>query len=85
MHQGYSLQLIGECFNVFNHENYTAVNSTAYTFGSASTGVGTKGYTGPQTYTAELQYQPTFGTYTNANSNYAYSPRQVQVALRLQF
>jgi outer membrane receptor protein involved in Fe transport len=81
----YDLQLIGECFNVFNHENYTSVNTTGYTFGSASTGVGTTGYTGPQTYTTELQYQPTFGSYTNANSNYAYSPRQVQVALRLQF
>jgi hypothetical protein len=85
LHDRYSLQLIGECFNVFNHENYTAVNSTGYTFGSASTGVGTKGYTGPQTYSTELQYQPTFGTYTNANSNYAYSPREVQVAVRLQF
>jgi outer membrane receptor protein involved in Fe transport len=81
----YDLQLIGECFNVFNHENYTAANSTGYIFGGSSTGVATTGYTGPQTYTTELQYQPTFGSYTNANSNYAYSPREVQVAVRLQF
>ena len=81
----YDLQLLGECFNVFNHENYTSINSTGYIFGSAAVGDNSKNYAGPQTYTTELQSQPTFGTYTNANSNYAYSPRQVQVAVRLLF
>lgn len=81
----YSLQLLGECFNVFNHENYTGVNSTAYTFGGSTTGDTAKGYTGQQTYATQLQYNSSFGSYTNANSNYAYSPRQVQVAVRLLF
>ncbi len=85
IHEHYTLQLFGECFNVFNHQNYTSVNSTGYTFGGSTSADTTKGYTGPQTYSTQLQYSPTFGTYTNSNSNYAYSPRQIQVAVRLSF
>jgi hypothetical protein len=81
----YTLQLLGEVFNVFNHQNYTSVNTTGYTFGSSTAGVSDSGYTGPQTYTTQLTYNPSFATYTNSNSNYAYSPRQVQLAIRLSF
>jgi hypothetical protein len=81
----YDLQLIGECFNVFNHQNVTSVNTTGYTFGSPTPGDSAKGYTGPQTYSTPLTYNPSFGTVTNVNSNYAYSPRQIQLAMRLQF
>jgi hypothetical protein len=61
------------------------VNNTGYTFGGSTSGVATSGYTGPQTYSTQLQYNNSFGTYTNSNSNYAYSPRQIQVAVRLSF
>ena len=84
-HEKYNLELIAECFNVFNHENVTSVNTTGYTFGSSTPGNSAKGYTGEQTYTTPLTYNPSFGTATNVNSNYAYSPRQVQVAIRLEF
>jgi hypothetical protein len=77
--------MFGECFNVFNHQNYTSVNNTGYTFGGSTSGVTTSAYTGPQTYSTQLQYNNSFGTYTNSNSNYAYSPRQIQVAVRLSF
>jgi outer membrane receptor protein involved in Fe transport len=82
LHDRYSLQLLGECFNVFNHENYTGVNSTGYDFGSGTSSTAANGTT---SYTTPLTYAPSFGTYNNANSNYAYSPRQVQLALRLEF
>ena len=85
IHEKYDLHLQAECFNIFNHENYTGVNSTGYTFGGSTAANTTKGYTGDQTYTTQLQYNPSLSTYTNANSNYAYSPRQVQVAARLTF
>jgi hypothetical protein len=81
-HERYNLQFLGECFNVFNHQNYTGVNSTGYNFGS---GTSTVDASGNATYTTPLTYAPSFGTYTNANSNYAYSPRQVQLAIRLAF
>jgi hypothetical protein len=62
------LQLIGEAFNLFNHQNVTGVSTSGYSIsGSTAT------------------YSNSFGAITNSNSNYAYSPRQIQVALRLQF
>lgn len=64
----YTLELLGELFNVANHQNVTSVNTTGYTFSGSN-----------------LNYNSTAGSVTNANSNYAYSPRQVQLAVRLQF
>lgn len=64
----YDLQLIGETFNLANHQNVTQVNTTGYTFSGTS-----------------LQYNPAAGTAQNSNSNFAYSPRQVQLAIRLMF
>lgn len=85
LHEHYNLQLLGECFNVFNHENYTGINRTGYNFGATSQAITTDGYTGPQIYTTQLNYNKSYGSFTNANSNYAYSPRQVQLAIRLEF
>jgi hypothetical protein len=74
----YSLQLIGEAFNLANHQNVTGVNSTGYQISTS------QGAT-PSSTVNSLTYQPTFGTVTSANSNYAYGPRQIQLALRLMF
>jgi len=70
-HEKYKLQLIGEAFNLFNHQNVTGVNSTAYSFNNNNL---IWGYNGN-----------VFGQVTNVNSNYAYSTRQVQLSMRLQF
>jgi hypothetical protein len=64
----YNLELIGEAFNLANHQNVTQVNTTGYTFSGTN-----------------LQYNPAAGTPQNSNSNFAYSPRQVQLAIRLMF
>lgn len=77
----FDVELLGESFNVFNHLNQTGVGSTtAYGFlaGSASA---------PNQLTANT----TFGTFNpqtftgNANSNFIYTPRQIQLGARLQF
>jgi hypothetical protein len=62
------LELLGEVFNLMNHQNITDVNDNAYTLSGTT-----------------LTQQPGFGTYTNSNSNWAYSPRQMQIAARLHF
>ena len=76
-----NVELLGEAFNVANHLNQTGVGSTvAYgvTAGTATT---------PNTLTLNAP----FGTYNpstftgNANSNFIYTPRQVQVGARVQF
>jgi hypothetical protein len=68
------LELLGEVFNLPNHQNITKISTGAYTAsGSTTTGVGT------------LTFNPNFGTYLNANSNTMYSERQMQLGARLHF
>lgn len=73
-----SLQFIGEAFNLANHRNVTGLNTTGYSIAS------TQGTTAAAT-NATIQYQTAFGSVTSANSNYAYGPRNIQLALRLLF
>jgi hypothetical protein len=73
----YKVELSGEGFNLFNRANITAVNATAY-FVSSETINGVK--------TPTLEYNSgVYGTPTNINSNFAYSPRQVQLGVRVLF
>ena len=89
----YSLEIIGEAFNLFNHQNITSVNTTAYCVTtSPSTSTPTTGVACPQiqslpatTSSLYLVGNPLFGTYLNSNSNVTYSPRQLQVAARFHF
>jgi len=74
----YNLQLIGEAFNLMNHQNVTGVSTTGYAISTV------KGNT-PETTINSLTYQPTFGKVSQANANNAYGPRVIQVALRLMF
>lgn len=79
----YSLQLFAEAFNVANHQNITGVNTTAYQL-STTQNAPTPTFAGG-TPVNTLTYQPSFGTPSSANSNYAYNPRLVQVAARFVF
>jgi hypothetical protein len=99
----YHLQLLGEFFNIANHENVTGVSSNAYNLADNSgvtklcTGTGSGGSTvagQAQDECATMTFLPKagagylasgFGVPTNANSNFAYSQRQVQLSLRLDF
>lgn len=68
-------EFLAEAFNLANHQNVTSVNTTAYAVGSDSTNK-------INTLTANTLY----GTVTNTNSEgFVYSPRQLQLGLRLQF
>jgi outer membrane receptor protein involved in Fe transport len=70
----FRMELLGEVFNLFNHQNITSLSTLAYTAaGSTATGTGT------------LTFNPTFATYTNSNSNTVYSSRQIQIGARLHF
>jgi len=94
----YHLELMGEFFNVANHQNVTSESTTAYNLSSNSSV--TSGCTGQlvpgqaQQECATLTFVPKAGTgvnatgfraVTNSGSNFAYSPRQVQLSLRLEF
>jgi hypothetical protein len=72
---GMRLELFAEVFNVVNHQNITSVNTEAYTLADVAKAVPTQ----------TLSPYGSFATYTNSNSNYTYSPRQIQIAGRLHF
>jgi hypothetical protein len=65
------LEFLADLFNVMNHQNITDISNEAYTLSGTTL----------TPYTAGNA----FGSYTNSNSNFTYSSRQLQVALRLHF
>ncbi len=70
---GHKVEGILDVFNLLNRLNYTTVNSLMYTVGGTAAA-------------PTLAYNPTFGSLTNANSNYfVFTPRQVQLAIRYTF
>jgi hypothetical protein len=81
LYERFKLELLGESFNLINHQNFTAVNSTAYTIGAVKTGTLVTGNT--LTFSTAT---PGYGQPTNSNnSGFSYAPRQIQLAVRLQF
>ena len=72
--------MIGEAFNLANHQNVTGLNTTGYSLNTVQPATGSSAAP-----TSTLVYQTGFGSVTSANSNNAYQVRQVQLALRLTF
>jgi len=95
----YHLQLLGEFFNLANHQNVTGVSTTAYNLSSNSST--TAGCTSGQMVSGQAQeecstltYVPKtgagiaasgFGAVTSTNNVYMYTPREVELTLRLEF
>ena len=75
------LELYGESFNLLNHQNVTGVNTLGYTL----TGNSTANTMTFNTATANPTVSQ-FGAVTATNSsNFSAAPRQIQVAVRIQF
>ena len=80
----YRLEFLGEAFNLANHQNVTTVGANAYspsvtTTGTGAAKVGTGNFLVPYTTTP-------FSSITQVNnSNFAFSQRQLQLAVRLEF
>jgi hypothetical protein len=68
----YSAQVMGEAFNLFNHQNVTGVNNTGYIIGGTAAA-------------PTLSFNSSFGSVTNSNSNFAYTSRQIQIGFRFIF
>ena len=70
---GHKVEGILDVFNLTNRLNYTSATSLMYTVAGTVAA-------------PTLTYNPTFGSLTNANSNYfVFTPRQIQLALRYTF
>ena len=74
----YRAEILGEAFNIFNHQNVTGVNNTGYIIGSTTNPV-------TKAVAPTLTYNSSFGQVTNTNSNFAYTPRQIQIGFRFFF
>ena len=77
----YRLELVGEVFNVLNHQNATAIDTTGYIMDGASS----PGANARLTFLSGANGTARFGSITNANSTTLYRERQIQVAMRLRF
>ena len=82
-HEGMRLELAAEAFNVANHRNILAVNTSAYSYTAPSTAAGstcpTALYSGGCFSPYSLFYTPT------STSSTIYGPRQLQLLGRLYF
>jgi hypothetical protein len=77
----YKLEIVGEVFNVLNHQNATSIDTTGYIIDDATT----PGGNARLTFLSGANGNARFGTITNANSTTLYRERQIQLALRLRF
>ncbi len=77
-----SLELLGESYNLLNHENVTSIDTTGYSISNSST-VGTPSKLTWQSGTAANSSE--FGTVLNANNTNLYQDRQLQISARLHF
>jgi hypothetical protein len=76
------LEMLGETFNLFNHRNVTAIETTGYSID----GGGLNGSFPTLTYLTGLKANSTaFGQPLNSNSTSYYRERQFQVGLRMRF
>ncbi len=87
----YNLTFLAEGFNVLNTQNFTGLTSLGYYVRTANVTVPT-GTVTCSTAAPCLQYNynsttlaPYFGTLTNSNSNFIYTPRQIQFGVRFHF
>ncbi|MGA2263717.1 MAG: TonB-dependent receptor, partial [Acidobacteriota bacterium] len=80
----YTLELRGEAFNLFNHVNVTGLNGTGYIVTTSGTYTNPGGGASVVCSAANpcLNYNAPFATVTSANSNFAWSTRQIQIGLR---
>jgi hypothetical protein len=69
----YSVELLGDFFNLANKQNVTGVNGTGYFIG------------GPATARTLTFNTGVFGVPNNTNSNFVYSPRQIQIGAKIKF
>jgi hypothetical protein len=72
------LALIGETFNLFNHFNVSGVNTTAFFYAAAGSGL-CSGHTNNCYYANPAFMAPT------ATSNLLFGPRQLQISGKLTF
>jgi hypothetical protein len=94
----YTMELLADVFNLANHTNVTGITNLAYAAVSTGTVPTSTGNfpcsaaapclnfsTNGPTPATGAPFTPQFGVPSNANSNFSYSPRQLQLGVRVKF
>jgi Carboxypeptidase regulatory-like domain len=72
--EGRNLELMVNLFNIANHQNIDGINNTEYAFSAVNA------------TNTTLTYQPSFGAITSSNnSGFLYTPRNIEIAARINF
>jgi hypothetical protein len=79
---GVTLELLGESFDLLNHANVTAIDTTGYTSQNSSTAGGDPTLTWQSGTTADSSE---FGTILSTNNTSLYQDREFQLSARLHF
>ncbi len=81
------LELLAESFNILNRQNVTAVNTTGYFIGNSRNAANAiTGNTLTFNTSSANAALPLFQSVTNTNSSgFSFSPRQLQLGVRVQF
>ncbi len=70
--ENYKVEVLGEAFNLFNRTNVTGDTTLGYFVGGTAAA-------------PTLSFNSGFGTTSTANSNFAYSSRQIEIGVRFLF
>jgi hypothetical protein len=81
----FGAEVIGQAYNLFNHVNATSANNTGYLISTSGTTTTSAGTVTCSAASPCLNFNAPFGSITNANSNFAYSSRQVEIGFRFLF
>lgn len=85
INERFNIELLGEAFNLLNHQNVTGMNTTAYTINGSATKTLPANALVYQAPTGTGVNASGFGTVSNADSNFVYSQRQIQLGMKLDF
>jgi hypothetical protein len=85
----YKLELLADFFNIANKQNVTSENNTGYVISNPVVNTTTHAVSPcdasvPSTSSC-IAFNTPFGVKNNTNSNFVYSPRQIQLGVRVQF
>jgi hypothetical protein len=88
--EDYTLELLTNMFNIINKPNVTGVNTLGYSIATTNqntaSGLATCSAAAPcLNFNVDKNFNPVFGSTTNANSNFVYSPRQIEIGIRVKF
>jgi hypothetical protein len=93
----YAVELMADVFNLANHSNVTGVTTLGYSVSTGTVATPSGNFTcssaapclnfntSGATPTTGAPFAPQLGVPNSANSNFSYSPRQLQLGVRVKF